>query len=353
MFAARMLHIDENVPLAPLTTIGIGGPARYFARATSIDEIREAIDWAKHGSQPLFIMAGGSNLLISDEGFKGLVLHIDLRGIVVEDDDDFATVTVAAGEEWDPFVAMAVDNGWAGIECLSGIPGSVGATPIQNVGAYGQEVSETVIGVEVLDRHTGLVKSLNTAECRFGYRSSLFKNYERERYVVLSVTFRMKIGGDASVRYPELKRYLDDRTESDRDLRSVRNAVIAIRRRKGMVIDPKDPDTRSDGSFFMNPVISASDFERFKTRAEGAPNFPNADGTVKLSAAWLIEHAGFNKGFVCGHVGLSSKHTLAVINRGGGTAREVVELVTMVQKRVREMFGIEIHPEPNFIGFDY
>jgi UDP-N-acetylmuramate dehydrogenase len=351
MFAARMLHIDENVLLAPLTTIGIGGPARYFARAKSIDEIREGLDWAKRASQPLFIMAGGSNLLISDEGFKGLVLHIDLRGIVVEDDDDFASATVAAGEQWDPFVAMAVDNGWAGIECLSGIPGSVGATPIQNVGAYGQEVSETIIGVEVLDRQTGSVKTLNTAECRFGYRSSLFKNYERERYVVLSVTFRMKVGGEASVRYPELKRYLDERTESDRDLRSVRHAVIAIRKRKGMVIDPKDADTRSDGSFFMNPVIGAADFERFKMRAEGAPNFPNADGTVKLSAAWLIEHAGFNKGFVHGNVGLSSKHTLAVINRGGGTAREVLELVRMVQERVRQTFGIEIYPEPNFIGF--
>jgi UDP-N-acetylmuramate dehydrogenase len=350
---SSVLQIDENVPLAPMTTIGIGGPALYFARATSLDEIREAIEWAKRQTQPLFIMAGGSNLLIADEGFKGLVLQIDLRGIVILSEDESVTVNVAAGEEWDPFVAMAVDNGWAGIECLSGIPGSVGATPIQNVGAYGQEVSETIILVEVLDRTTGLVSHFTTNECRFGYRSSLFKNYERERYIVLSVTFRMKIGGDASVRYPELKRYLEDRTESDRDLRSVRKAVIAIRRRKGMVIDPNDPDTRSDGSFFMNPVISAADFERFRTKAQNAPNFPNADGTVKLSAAWLIENAGFHKGFVHGNVGLSSKHSLAVINRGGGTAREVRELVTMVQERVRQRFGIEIHPEPIFIGFDY
>ena len=346
-----VLQIDENVPLAPLTTIGIGGPARYFAKATTLDEIRQGIDWSRRHSQPLFILGGGSNLLISDDGFKGLVLKIDLRGIVVENEG--ATVRVAAAEVWDPFVAMAVGKGWAGIECLSGIPGSVGATPIQNVGAYGQDVSETIIGVEVLDRSDGVVKTLNNAECRFGYRSSLFKNHERERYVVLDVTFRLKAGGAASVRYPELRRYLEERGQSDQDVRTVRDAVIAIRKRKAMVLDPDDPDTRSDGSFFMNPVLSASDFERFKSRAEGAPSFPASNGTVKLSAAWLIERAGFTKGFVHGNVGLSSKHTLAVINRGGGTAREVRELVTMVQDRVRQTFGVEIHPEPNFIGFDY
>ena len=343
----------RDVPLAPLTTIGIGGPARYFAQASSVDEIRDGIDWAEAQAQPLFILGGGSNLLISDEGFKGLVLQIDLRGVVVESEDEFATVKVAAAEPWDSFVAMAVEHGWAGIECLSGIPGSTGATPIQNVGAYGQDVSETIIRVEALDRKTGLVTSLTSAECRFGYRSSLFKNDERERYVVLNVTFRLKVGGAASVRYPELRRYLEERGESVEDLRTVRDAVIVIRKRKGMVLDPNDPDTRSDGSFFMNPIIDNADFATFKQRADNAPNFPANDGTVKLSAAWLIEHAGFSKGFVHGNVGLSTKHTLAVVNRGGGTAREVRELVKMVQDRVREQFGVEIHPEPNFIGFDY
>jgi UDP-N-acetylmuramate dehydrogenase len=247
---------------------------------------------------------------------------------------------------------MAVQNGWAGVECLSGIPGSTGATPIQNVGAYGQEVSETTIRVEVLDRFTGLVQSLTNWDCRFGYRSSLFKNVERDRYVVVNVTFRLVVGGAASIRYPELQRYLDEHGGSATDLQSVRDAVIAIRKRKGMVIDPADPDTRSDGSFFMNPVISTADFERFRAKAPDAPNFPGNDGTVKLSAAWLIDNAGFTKGFVHGNVGLSSKHALAVINRGGGTAREVRELVAMVQDAVRDKFGIEIHPEPNFIGFD-
>ncbi len=347
------MQIEENVPLAPLTTIGIGGPARYFARATTVDEVREAIDWASRRHLPLFILGGGSNLLVSDDGFPGLVLHAGLRGIVVESEDEFATIKVAAAEPWDEFVAMAVERGWAGVECLSGIPGSTGATPIQNVGAYGQDVSETIIRVEVLDRRSGLVTSLTNWDCRFGYRSSLFKNYERDRYVVLNVTFRLQTRGEASVRYPELRRYLEERGESLTDVRTVRDAVIAIRRRKGMVIDPRDPDTRSDGSFFMNPVLPLAGYDEFKIRrgAENAPHFPAPDGTVKLSAAWLIEHSGFAKGMVHGNVGLSSKHTLAVINRGGGTAREVRELVAMIQSRVREKFGVEIHPEPNFVGF--
>lgn len=347
------LNIRNDVPLAPMTTIGIGGPARFFCEAIIVDDVRAAVQWASDNDQPLFIMAGGSNLLISDDGFPGLVLQIGLCGVTVESEDDFATVKVAAGEPWDPFVAMAVDRGWAGIECLSGIPGSTGATPIQNVGAYGQDVSETIIRVEALDRTTGRVTSFTKSDCRFGYRASLFKNHERERYVVLTVTFRLERGGAASVRYPELKRYLEERGQSLEDLTTVRNGVIAIRKRKGMVIDPADPDTRSDGSFFMNPVLAPADFAQFRKNegADTAPNFPASDGTVKLSAAWLIEHAGFQKGFTLGNVGLSTKHTLAVVNRGGGTAREVVELVTLVQDRVRKKFGVEIHPEPNFIGF--
>ena len=348
-----MLKPRENVPLAPFTTIGIGGPARYFIRATTVDEIREALAWADEHGTPIFILGGGSNLLIADEGFPGLVIHADLRGMTVESVDEFATVKVAAGEPWDPFVEMVVKNGWAGVECLSGIPGSTGATPIQNVGAYGQDVSETIIRVEALDRSSGLVVSFTNGDCRFGYRSSLFKNHEPNRYVVLNVTFRLRVGGEATVRYPELQRHLDEQGVSKSDLVSVRNAVIAIRKRKGMVIDKDDPDTRSDGSFFMNPILAAPDFDNFHARpgAESSPAFRSQDGSVKLSAAWLIENAGFHKGFVLGNVGLSSKHSLALINRGGGTAKEVRELVAMIQDRVREKFGVEIHPEPNFIGF--
>jgi len=344
------VQIQENVSLAPLTTIGIGGPARFFLRASSVDEIREALDWAKSNEHAVFILGGGSNLLIADEGFDGLVIQVDVRGITVESEDEFAMVKGGAGEPWDPFVAFAVAHRYAGIECLSGIPGSTGATPIQNVGAYGQDVSETIVRVEALDRTTGLVTWFTNWDCRFGYRSSLFKNYEKERYVVLSVTFRLKIGGAASIRYPELQRYVDERGIAADDLQGVREAVIAIRKRKGMVLDPADPDTRSDGSFFMNPVISLPAYEEFARIAPEAPHYPSGE-EVKLSAAWLIEHAGFHKGFVHGNVGLSSKHSLAVINRGGGTAAEVRELVAMVQGGVREKFGIGIHPEPNFIGF--
>jgi UDP-N-acetylmuramate dehydrogenase len=343
-----MPDIRQNVALAPLTTIGIGGPARFFLRAESVDDVREGLEWARQNAQRVFILGGGSNLLVADEGFEGLVIHVDTRGITVESEDEYAMVKVCAGEPWDSFVEFAVTRGYAGIECLSGIPGSTGATPIQNVGAYGQDVSETIVRVEALDRTTGLVTWFTNWDCRFGYRSSLFKNYERERYVVLSVTFRLKIGGQATIRYPELQRYVDERGIAADDLTGVRSSVIAIRRRKGMVLDPSDPDTRSDGSFFMNPILTAAHYDDFARIAPEAPHFP-AGEEVKLSAAWLIEHAGFGKGFVHGNVGLSSKHTLAVINRGGGTAREVRELVSMIQERVREKFGVEIHPEPNFV----
>ena len=343
--------LQENVALAPLTTIGIGGPARWFFRATDVDALRGALEHAREQDLAVFLLGGGSNLVISDDGFDGLVIHLDLRGITLESEDEHVMVRVAAGEPWDPFVALAVQNGWAGIECLSGITGSTGATPIQNVGAYGQDVSETIARVEVLDRTTGLVATFTNEECRFGYRASRFKNHEPARYAVLGVTFRLRRNGSATVRYPELRRHLDEQGVAMDDLRAVRDAVIAIRKRKGMVIDPADPDTRSDGSFFMNPILSADDYDAFAARTAEAPHFPAADGTVKLSAAWLIEHAGFHKGFVHGNVGLSTKHTLAVINRGGGTAREVVELMEMIQRGVREKFGVEIHPEPNFIGF--
>ncbi|HEV2722738.1 MAG TPA: UDP-N-acetylmuramate dehydrogenase [Thermoanaerobaculia bacterium] len=330
---------EQDVPLAPLTTLGIGGPAKFFTRAESVDDVREALAFAEARALPLLVLAGGSNVLIPDEGFDGLVVHVDLRGITIESEDaDSVIVNVGAGERWDDFVDFAVASGWAGIECLSGIPGSAGATPIQNVGAYGQDVSETIIRVEVLERATGRVVDLTNAECGFAYRSSIFKNAAKDRYVVISVTFRLRPGAPASLRYPELRAALDGID----DLGAVREAVIAIRRRKGMVLDPQDPDTRSDGSFFMNPIVPP---ERVP---EGAPQFPSVEG-VKLSAAWLIERAGFHKGFVHGRVGISTKHTLALVNRGGGTAAEVRELAAMIQAGVRETFGVELQPEPVFV----
>ena len=343
------MQIEENVPIAPLTTIGIGGPARYFVGARSVDEIREALDWARSRRVEVFILGGGSNLLVSDEGFDGLVVGAHLRGITLIDEDRYANVNVAAGERWDAFVAHAVTRGWSGIECLSGIPGSVGATPIQNVGAYGQEVSETVIRVEALDRATGTVRWLTNEECGFGYRSSIFKTSERGRYVVVSATFRLERGGAATLRYPELRRDLEGSGIAPDDLLGVRETVIAIRRRKGMVLDPEDPDTRSDGSFFMNPVLTGDEYARFRALAPEAPHFPS-DAGVKLSAAWLIERAGFERGYALGRAGLSTKHTLAIVNRGGATAREVLALVRLIQAGVRERFGIDLHPEPELVG---
>ena len=319
----------RDVPLAPLTTLGIGGPAKFFVEAHNAKDVVEATS----RDQPLLILAGGSNVLIADEGFPGLVVHLQLRGMTV----DGGRITAAAGEPWDAIVAQAVAKNWAGIECLSGIPGSVGATPIQNVGAYGQDVSETIVSVEAFDRVTRRMTTLSNADCEFGYRTSRFK--KNDRFIVLSVTFELTPGGPPAVRYPELQKVVGNAA----NLQQVRDAVIAIRRKKGMVIDPNDPDTRSDGSFFMNPIVS-------KEVAANLPGFP-VDDRVKLSAAWLIENAGFHKGFVHGNVGLSTKHTLAIVNRGGGTAREVLELVRMIQAAVREKFGVELHPEPTFIGF--
>jgi UDP-N-acetylmuramate dehydrogenase len=340
--------LQRNVPLAPLTTLGIGGPARIFFRAETVDEIREVVAWSAAQHEPLFILGGGSNVLIADKGFDGVVLQIDLRGMTVRDQDaDAVSVYVAAGERWDDVVAFAVERGWAGIECLSGIPGLTGATPIQNVGAYGQDVSETISNIELIERETGRVVTMTNSECGFGYRQSIFKSSAKDRDIVAGVTFRLRPGGTATIRYPELQTYLSEHGIDLHDLRQVREAVIAIRKRKGMVLDPSDPDTRSDGSFFMNPVLTRAQFEQFP--AKNAPHFPSGD-QIKLSAAWLIEHSGFHKGFIHGNVGLSSKHTLAVMNRGGGSAAEVLELVRMIQGGVRETFGVEIQPEPNFIG---
>ncbi len=342
---ATALRIERDVPLGLLTTIGIGGPAKYFVRVSTVDEVREVVAWAAGQEEALFVLAGGSNLVIADEGFDGVVMQIALRGITVESEDPASVIVrVAAGEPWDDFVAMAVGHRWAGIECLSGIPGSTGATPIQNVGAYGQDVSETIIRVEILERDSGRVVTLTNWDCRFAYRSSVFKSAAKDRYVVLAVTFRLRPNGPPAVRYPELQKLVD----SDASLQQVRAMVIAVRKGKGMVIDPADPDTRSDGSFFMNPVIPRAEFEKL---AHGdMPHYPSGD-EVKLSAAWLIEHAGFYKGWKHGNVGLSSKHTLAIINRGGGTAREVLQLVKIIQSKVHETFGVELQPEPSFIGF--
>ncbi|MDX1583096.1 MAG: UDP-N-acetylmuramate dehydrogenase [Thermoanaerobaculia bacterium] len=355
------LRISRDTPLAPLTTIGIGGAARFFVTAREKNTLIEALGWAQERGHDVLILGGGSNLLVSDEGFDGLVIHLDLRGVELSPENGTTLIDSAAGEDWDALVATAVERGLAGIECLSGIPGRVGATPIQNVGAYGQEVSETVVEVEALDRHTGSVVTIPNEKCEFGYRDSRFKSREKDRYVILSVRYRLRDGGAPTIRYSDLETHLAEEGITSPTLADVRRTVLNIRSGKGMVIDENDPDSRSAGSFFTNPVIPEEELDGFLRRVKGAgvledgesvPRFPAGENLVKLSAAWIIQHAGFHRGLVHGNVGLSSKHTLAIVNRGGGTAAEVLELVEMIRQRVQRLFGIELVPEPNFVGFE-
>lgn len=374
------LSIKKNVSLAQFTTLGIGGAARFFAEATSEDELIEAIQFAEHRGFPVFILGGGSNMLVSDEGFPGLVIRLVIKGISTGSVSDLSLsqnadsggsrsltlpvphqiqttqVTAGAGEDWDGFVHQCVERNLAGLECLSGIPGFVGGTPVQNVGAYGQEVSETITKVRAFDRQTKRVVELSNAECGFSYRTSIFNSTERNRYVVLAVSFLLKANGEPALLYPDLKIFFAGRTDQP-TLAEVRQAIIEIRSRKGMVIVPddptKDPDCRSAGSFFKNPVLSAEAFAKLEAIAnECPPSFPAADGNVKVPAAWLIERAGFQRGYTKGRTGISSKHTLAIINRGNATAQEVLDLVAEIQTGVQIKFGIALLPEPIFVGFN-
>ena len=350
--------LSENVALAPMTTLGIGGPARYFAEATSSDALLAGVEWARSRGTALFVVGGGSNIVVADAGFPGLVLRMSIRGVETNFDGRDVVITAGAGEEWDPLVGHCVAQRWAGFECLSGIPGRVGATPIQNVGAYGQETGESIESVEALDLATEKLVDLSADECEFGYRTSRFKVRDRGRFIIARVIYRLAVNGKPVVRYPELERYLDELGIVQPALADVREAVLAIRRRKAMVIDPHDSDSRSVGSFFVNPTVMRDEFECIKqslatlgSDAQDLPAFPASDGRVKLSAAWLIERAGIKRGYIHGNVGTSTKHALAIINRGGGTGREVVELKELIQKRVFEAFGVKLTPEPVFIGF--
>jgi UDP-N-acetylmuramate dehydrogenase len=351
--------LRENVSLAPMTTLGIGGPARYFAECASPAALAAGIEWARQRGLPIFVLGGGSNLVIADAGYAGLVLQVAIRGIETHRAGPHIALTAGAGEAWDALVAMCVARQWAGFECLSGIPGRVGATPIQNVGAYGQETSDTLASLEALDLQTGEVVRFDARECEFGYRASRFKSRDRNRFIITRVTYHLTEHGPPAIGYAELQRYLAENGATHPALAEVRAAVIALRRRKAMVIDPNDSDARSVGSFFMNPTVTRAEFERVNTLAqrfmregETMPAFAAPDEAVKLSAAWLIERAGIRRGTIHGNVGTSSKHALAIINRGGGTAREVMELKQMIQKRVLDVFGVGLTPEPVLVGFD-
>jgi UDP-N-acetylmuramate dehydrogenase len=340
-----------NVSIAPYTTLGIGGPARWYVEAFSIEQIGAAVEWAAARAVPLFVLGGGSNLVFADEGFPGLVLHVRIDGVTFEQDAAGTVVTAGAGESWDVLVAASVSRGLSGVECLSGIPGTVGGTPVQNVGAYGQDVGRVIERVDVFDTQTHRFQAFSAKECAFGYRTSRFKGGDAARFIVCRVIFRLRSGAP-TVTYPDLIAYLEQHAIMTPDLADVRKAILAIRRRKGMVLDPDDTDTRSVGSFFVNPVVPAEVHRAIAARLERVPAFETAGGEVKIPAAWLIEHAGIGRGFALGAAATSSKHPLAIVNRGGAAARDIVSLAVHIKRTVVERFGIALRPEPVFVGFD-
>ena len=344
------MEILEKVPLARYTTFQIGGPARWFAEAGSEDDIAIGVTFAASQGLPLFILGGGSNLLVSDDGFPGLVLRIRLRGI----HRDGCLLSAAAGEDWDGLVACAVAAGCAGMECLSGIPGTVGGTPVQNVGAYGQEVSQTIVSVRAFDREKEQFVDLPASACGFSYRRSIFNSVARERYIVSRVEYALRKDAAANIVYADLAKHFAALGVKSPTLSEVRDAVRSIRRQKGMLLVDGDADCRSAGSFFKNPVVPLSAValiaSKLEVDAKTVPAYPAADGEVKLSAAWLIERAGFTKGFSLGNAGISSRHTLALINRGGASAAEVVALRNRVIETVEARFRVHLEPEPVWVG---
>ncbi|WP_214415327.1 UDP-N-acetylmuramate dehydrogenase [Sphaerisporangium fuscum] len=368
-----------GVRLAPYTTLRVGGAARAFVEAGTDEEIVDLVTEADRAGEPVLLLGGGSNLVISDDGFDGLVIRVSSRGVDVRDDGNRAVVTARAGEDWDALVARAVAEGWSGIECLSGIPGSVGSTPIQNVGAYGQDVSQTVTGVRVYDRRAGEVLDLSAEQCGFAYRHSAFKA-DLARYVVLSVTYALeKSDRSGPVAYKELAAKLGVEIGERVGLHEARRAVLDLRRGKGMVLDASDPDTCSAGSFFTNPVLGEEQAAELELRAPGFPRWDMPGGAVKVPAAWLIEHAGFPKGYRRGPARISTKHTLALTNPGGlhvtgfptdpeapgfgsaeqgwasppdgaATASELMALAREVKEGVEAKFGVTLVNEPVLVG---
>jgi UDP-N-acetylmuramate dehydrogenase len=343
--------IRDGVPLAPFTTLELGGPARHFVEATDEGAVVEALRWADGRRLPVAILGGGSNLVVSDAGFDGLIVRIATRGIRFDTSGGDATVTAAAGEPWDALVAEAVGRGLGGIECLSGIPGLVGATPIQNVGAYGQEVAETIRAVRVLERGTWRTRELSPKNCGFGSRDSNFKR-EATRHVVLAVSFGLRPGGAPALRYGELAESLA--VHPHPTLSDARATVLALRAKKSMLVIAGDPNRRSVGSFFMNPIVEIGQAGEVAARAgdDGArmPRWPASDGRVKLSAGWLIERAGIARGLRRGPVGVSSAHALALVHYGGGTTAALMALAQEIQEAVRTRFGVALVPEPSFVG---
>jgi UDP-N-acetylmuramate dehydrogenase len=350
------MEVSAETRLADFTTLGLGGPARRFVDAATPEEAIEAVRAADAEAEPLLVIAGGSNLVVADAGFGGTVVRVAARGVAMERRDDNVRLVVAAGEPWDEVVSRCVTEELAGIECLSGIPGSAGATPIQNVGAYGAETADTMVALQAYDREERAVVDLPAAACGFGYRTSALRH--RDRYVVLTVTFELQRAPlSRPLDHVELARSLGVEAGGRAPLAETRDAVLALRRRKGMVLDPDDPDSRSAGSFFLNPILSREQFAALDRKVVErlgadvhAPGWPAGDEQVKTSAAWLIQQAGFGRGYGDGRAGISSKHTLALVNRGGATTAELVALAREIRDGVAAAFGVALEPEPTLVG---
>jgi len=371
------LTIEEHTHLAPHTTLGVGGQALYLARCRSVEEVREALEWGRHRHLPVQILGGGSNTVFSDRGYAGLVLKMETRGVEVSPGSvpvgqgpdraaaapATAAVTAAAGEDWDAFVEGCIARHLGGLECLSGIPGLVGATPIQNVGAYGQEVAGTIASVRALARDTLEEVELVHGDCDFGYRQSRFKGRDRGRYVITEVTFRLPVAVPPQVCYPELQRHLEGRADladlpPGQELSTaVRRAVLELRRRKSMVVDPADAESRSVGSFFLNPVLAVGQFaeleDRWQREGDGSavPSYDEVGGARKVPAGWLVERAGFHKGMRRGGAAISSHHALALVQCGGG-AEDILSLAADIQRAVAQRFGLHLEREPEVVAYD-
>ncbi len=354
------MPLQEYAPLAPYTALGVGGSARFLVKVTTEEQILNALEFARERACPVFVLGGGSNIVVSDSGFPGLVIKIEVPGIRPLGDANAAEISAGAGVEWDAFVDYCVKRNLAGVECLSGIPGTVGGAPVQNIGAYGEEASDVIGRLRALDREAKSIVELGTMDCQFAYRSSVFNTTQKDRYIILRVEFALRTDGKPRIHYQDLQRHFGGGSLRP-EISEVREAVLQIRRDKSMVLQENDPDSKSVGSFFKNPILTLDEAASVEERSrrsgilgvsENIPRFAGPEGMEKFPAAWLIERAGFHKGYVHGRAGISTKHALAIINRGGANASEILDLMHMIQNCVLELYGVELKPEPVLVGFD-
>lgn len=343
-------RVRTQVPLSELTTMRVGGPVDYLVEVQSIDELKDVVRRVKNAGARLLPLGEGSNIIVVDEGVRGVAVRLLMDDISISDNDNGVLVKVGAGLPWDDLVEKMVEQGLGGIEAMSGVPGTVGASPVQNIGCYGQELSDTFVSLEAYDIEAEQLVTFTREQCQFSYRSSIFKTSTKHRYIILSVTLQLQRVQQSAPRYPDVQAYLLEQRITEPTIRDIRQAVLAVRQAKSMVLSDDDPNTRSVGSFFTNPIVTV---EQSNTLLHTYPDMPHyflSDGMVKIPAAWLVERAGFVKGYTEGNVGISSRHSLAIVNKGNATADEVIALGQAIERQVKKVFGIELHREPQIIS---